>query len=73
MNILSNEVSDFPARCLQEARAAAALEAAYNKGVVHRDIKSENIMVSSTNQLKVMDFGLVNLKGSCSKTKPMSG
>ena len=51
---------------------AAALEAAHNKGVVHRDIKSENIMVSMTNQIKVMDFGLAKLKGSLKLTKTSS-
>jgi serine/threonine protein kinase len=51
---------------------SAALEAAHNKGVVHRDIKSENIIVSSTNQIKVMDFGLAKLKGSLKLTKTSS-
>jgi serine/threonine protein kinase len=51
---------------------ATALEAAHNKGVVHRDIKSENIMVSITNQIKVMDFGLAKLKGSLKLTKTSS-
>lgn len=37
---------------------AQALDCAHQKGIMHRDIKPDNIMVHGQNQIKVMDFGL---------------
>jgi serine/threonine protein kinase len=51
---------------------AEALQAAHKKEIVHRDIKSDNIMITGSGQVKVMDFGLAKLRGSLKLTKTSS-
>jgi eukaryotic-like serine/threonine-protein kinase len=45
------------------------LNAAHKKGIIHRDIKSSNIMLSEDGRIRVMDFGLAHIHGDPMLTK----
>lgn len=67
----------LPVQKVQDALSYAiqigeALAEAHRKDIVHRDIKADNLMVNSKNQIKVMDFGLAKLKGALKLTRTSS-
>ena len=54
------------------AQIAKALSHAHEKGIVHRDIKPQNVMIGMDGRVKVADFGIAYLENALGETKDMA-
>jgi eukaryotic-like serine/threonine-protein kinase len=67
--VLAVEGRLMPRRALEiTAEIAAALEFSHRHGIIHRDIKPGNVMLTQTGQVKVMDFGIARALASGAST-----
>ncbi|WP_022892359.1 Stk1 family PASTA domain-containing Ser/Thr kinase [Agromyces subbeticus] len=70
--LLQDIIHDGPLEAAAAVRVIdgvlTALEYSHRAGVVHRDIKPGNIMITTTGQVKVMDFGIARAVSDSSTT-----
>lgn len=55
--------------CQIAIRILSALQHAHQNGIIHRDIKPQNVLVHSEGHIKVADFGIARVAGSSTLTK----
>ncbi|MEO6463164.1 MAG: protein kinase [Candidatus Eisenbacteria bacterium] len=63
----------FPAETLLRyaTQIASALDFAHERGIIHRDLKSTNIMINGEGAVKVLDFGLARRFGEGRPDEPL--
>lgn len=73
-DVIRKEAPLTPARALAVMeQVLQALGAAHQAGLVHRDVKPENVLIAPTGQIKVADFGLARAVTSTTAVTATAG
>jgi serine/threonine protein kinase len=59
--------------CNAVRQAALGLQHAFDKGMIHRDVKPQNLMRTPDGTVKILDFGLARLAGAAGDGQTASG
>jgi len=71
-HIMSKSLYSIPQKLEIIIQALKALDFAHNNGVIHRDFKPANILVSSTGYVRVADFGIALVQDNRMSDQPMA-
>jgi len=69
IRLKAREIADL------SAKVARALEAAHRLGIVHQDVKPQNIVIDENDEPKLIDFGMARLNGAWTQgqRQPLGG
>ncbi|POG77162.1 kinase-like domain-containing protein, partial [Rhizophagus irregularis DAOM 181602=DAOM 197198] len=69
MTIVSTSLSDQKIKKQQKTRAIKGLEAIHKYGILHNDIRKENILINDNGDIYLIDFGMASQEDTKKKRK----